>query len=428
MCQNYAKHFFFLFSLGSLLTWGDFSRAQNSNRENAPYSRYGLGEMRNGLNTPLKGMGSISSGYFNPYYINTDNPASYTTLKLTTYEAGGEGSVRSVIANNQSFGTGTATLSHLTVGVPLGKNWGMAFGLRPFSRVFYRMRDTTTIEAMGPAFRAYDGDGSINYGFLGVGGKFKGLSAGFNFGYLFGTIRNSSLLQKQVDSVNARNSDFSKFTRVGGVYWKLGVLYDTRLKEKMNLHIGGTAALSQDVNARKDDFGISWRYSSGVAIADTAINEQNVRGNIKMPFSYSLGVHLVGEDRWLVGVDFSGSQWSQFRNFGMMDSVDNAFKIGVGGEYTPNSTSLYNYFQRVSYRLGFYYGRDYVTLNQTAINYYAATVGTSLPFKRSQDRIHLAFELGKRGTEANGLIRENFYKLSLGISLNDKWFVKRKYD
>ena len=84
MCHSYNKHF--LLTL-ILLTTGFLSFAQSSNRENAPYSRYGIGEQRNGLNTVLKGMGSISSAYANPFNVNTDNPASYASLKLTTYEA-----------------------------------------------------------------------------------------------------------------------------------------------------------------------------------------------------------------------------------------------------------------------------------------------------------------------------------------------------
>jgi len=32
------------------------------------------------------------------------------------------------------------------------------------------------------------------------------------------------------------------------------------------------------------------------------------------------------------------------------------------------------------------------------------------------------------GTKANGLLQETYVRLTLGLSLNDKWFVKRKYD
>jgi hypothetical protein len=42
-------------------------------------------------------------------------------------------------------------------------------------------------------------------------------------------------------------------------------------------------------------------------------------------------------------------------------------------------------------------------------------------------RINLAFEYTKRGNSSN-LLRENLYRLSLGVSLSDLWFGKAKYD
>lgn len=426
MCHNYAKHFLFL---TFLLFSGFSSFAQNSNRENSPYSRYGLGELRNGNNTVLKGMGNISSAYSNGYNVNTDNPASYASLKLVTYEAGAEGSTRTLIANNQSVGTGSASLSHLTIGIPLGKQAGMAIGLRPFSRVYYRMNDSLNLDGLGPALKVYSGDGSVNYAFIGGAYQYKGLSVGFNFGYLFGTTRNSVVLQKQYDTVNAYNTDFSRYTKVGGLYYKLGVLYNTKLNENISLRLGGTVSLTQNLNAWGDNYSLIWRPSGSGTVFDTAIYENNIKGKVKLPLMYSVGGQVLGGDKWMAGVDFSASQWSQFRNFGdVTDSVDNSFKVGIGGEFTPNPMSVYNYLQRVTYRLGFYYGRDFVTLRNTDINYYAVTAGVSLPFRRSQDRVHMGIEMGRRGTEANGLVQENFFRFHIGISLNDRWFIKRKYD
>jgi len=425
MCHNYAKHFF-LFS--GLLAAGFSSSAQNSNHENAPYSRYGLGETRNGNNTVLKGMGSISAAYANGYNVNTDNPASYASLRLVTYEAGGEGSMRNIIANNQNVGTGSATLSYITIGIPAGKHGGLAFGLRPNTRVYYRMNDSLNLDGLGPALKVYSGDGGTNYAFIGGAYEFKGFSLGANVGYLFGTIRNSIILQKQYDSVNAYNTDFSRFNKIGGLYYKLGVQYNTKLKNDLRLRVGGTLALSQDLNAHVDSGGVLWRYSGSGSIFDTTYYTNNFKGKVTMPMTYSVGAQLLGGDKWMVGVDYSAAQWSQFRNLGAVDSVDNSYRIAAGAEFTPDPASLYHYLQRVTYRLGFYYGKDFVTLRNTDVSYMAVTVGASLPFKRTQDRIHLGLELGRKGTETNGLVRENFVKFSLGISLNDKWFVKRRYD
>jgi hypothetical protein len=425
MCHSYNKHFFLTLFI---LTTGYFSFAQNSNRENAPYSRYGIGELRSGVNTALKGMASISSAYANEYNVNTDNPASYALLRYTTYEAGGEGSMRTVIANNKSYGTGTATLSYLTVGIPLGKSAGMAIGLRPMTRVYYRMNDSVDLVGIGPAIRNYSGEGGTNYAFIGFGGTVKGFSAGVNVGYMFGTIRHSSILMKQYDSVNSYNADFSKYTKIGGVYWKAGLMYKTSLTKKMGLRAGGTVALSQSLNGWRDDYALSWRNSQGASISDTAINNQNIRGKFKLPLTFTLGAHLLGGENWVVGADFTSANWSDYRSYDMADSLTSASRVAVGAEITPNPNSLYRYIQRVTYRLGFYYGTDMVKLRNTNINYYAVTFGASLPFKRSPDRVHFAVDLGRRGTQTNGLVRENFFKFSLGISLNDKWFVKRKYD
>ena len=41
--------------------------------------------------------------------------------------------------------------------------------------------------------------------------------------------------------------------------------------------------------------------------------------------------------------------------------------------------------------------------------------------------LNLAFQLGKRGSSANSF-QENYYQFTVGYSLSDIWFNKRKYD
>ena len=40
----------------------------------------------------------------------------------------------------------------------------------------------------------------------------------------------------------------------------------------------------------------------------------------------------------------------------------------------------------------------------------------------------LGFEFGKKGTTTNNLIEENYFNVSVGLSLSDIWFKKRKID
>jgi hypothetical protein len=41
---------------------------------------------------------------------------------------------------------------------------------------------------------------------------------------------------------------------------------------------------------------------------------------------------------------------------------------------------------------------------------------------------NITFETGKLGTKNNNLIEENYWAIRLGFSLNDIWFIKRKYN
>jgi hypothetical protein len=41
--------------------------------------------------------------------------------------------------------------------------------------------------------------------------------------------------------------------------------------------------------------------------------------------------------------------------------------------------------------------------------------------------LQTAFQIGKRGSSVNN-VTENFFQFTFGLSLNDNWFIKRKYD
>lgn len=396
-----------------------------SNRENAPYSRFGIGELRNSINPAMKGAGSISSAYNNPYSINADNPASYASLRFTTYEGSLYGSSRTINSGNERFKTGMATINHLNIGIPVSKHMGMTLGFMPVSHIYYKLSDTAQIPLYGNSVRTFFGDGSLNYAYAGLAGKYKGFSLGVNFGYLFGSTVYADLIESIDEEQNVNDVQFSHVLRTGGIYWKAGAQYETKLNKNLWLRTGATFTMNQDVRTTIDEFWLSYNYAGG----DTTYSKLGQNGNLTMPMSYSVGVHLADSSKWMVGVDFSAINWTNYKGFGRVDSVtDMSYRLAVGGEYTPDPVAIRKYFSRVTYRLGAYYGRDYVYLRNTPMNYYAVTFGFGLPFKRFSDRVNTAFEIGKRGSETNGLFSETFFKCTLGITLNDKWFIKRKYD
>ncbi len=122
-----AKLFFFFFIL-----LGVKASAQIAG-ENNPYSKYGIGEFTNGNGAALRAMGNITSAYKNANILNSDNPSSYASLQHTTFELGGTASTRAISGSGYNYNTGTAKLSYLSLGFPIGKNGGMSLGFKPYT-------------------------------------------------------------------------------------------------------------------------------------------------------------------------------------------------------------------------------------------------------------------------------------------------------
>jgi hypothetical protein len=67
-----------------------------------------------------------------------------------------------------------------------------------------------------------------------------------------------------------------------------------------------------------------------------------------------------------------------------------------------------------------------IIVNNLPINQFSLNLGLGLPVA-GLSKANLGLELGKIGNDDN-LIKENYFALRLGLSLNDVWFIKRKYN
>lgn len=425
-----AKVIFF----ASLPFWGNANLfAQNISRpfENNPYSRYGIGADISGLNPALKAMGSSTAAFVDPYVINTDNPASYASIKNVSYEGGAEGRKNNISSGNTTYQTGTTNVAYLNFAIPLGQHAGMLLGFKPQTVVSYQLYDTTQT-LIGTSALSYNGTGGTNYFFMGGAGKYRNFSFGANLGYLFGTIIQSSWIKTLSTTASLSNSEFLRVNKIGGLYAKLGLLYETKLPKDYTLTFGANANLKQDVSSQINEYWISHPfYASDTSGADTAYKTDGTKGKLTLPTSYNFGVVFSKADKWNLSLSCQFNNWAQFKNQNIKDSVgSNTNRISIGGSYTPNPLSIYNYWQRVSYRVGCYMGKDYVQINHYQMNYFGASLGFSLPFKRSNDRIHTSFEFGRMGNKSQGNgFQQNFVRFSLGLSFsNNTWFIKRKYD
>jgi hypothetical protein len=379
-------------------------------------------------------MGGIATAYNDVFSVNSYNPATYGLLKVTTLDFALEGRSHSITTANQSTSSGTATISYFTMGIPMGKYAGMAFGIAPMSNVYYNASDTVDINGLGKSILNYNGSGGTQFAYIGFAGQYKGFSIGFNAGYAFGSSNYTSSLINIADTVPTRNSEFSKFKTIGGVYWKGGVLYKLRIAKENYLNLGATVTLSQKLNGKLDAYDVAYQYTaSGGIVLDTIpqTRKDDEPGEIILPAEYSFGAHFGRDYHWNIGVDMVYTDWSTFSSFKDRTGVgQNAWRVAVGGEITPNPEAK-KLFAQTTYRLGAYYGKDFLQINGNDVNYVGASIGASFPMKRSYSqfgRLNASLDIGQRGSIQNGMVKDFFVKFTVGVSLNDIWFVKRKYE
>ena len=407
-------------------------------QENSPRSKYGLGDIVPSGNIVNRSMGGISAAYFDPYgaSVNYLNPASYSKLRMTTFDLGFELDTRTLRQENQSgkFNSGSANVSYVMLGVPLVRKlqWGLNFGLRPNTRISYKIQTDERIENVDSVSSLYEGNGG-SYEFLaGTGIAFGGLSIGFNAGYLFGTKDYTSKRIFNNDTVNYYKSNHEARSTFGGFNLQGGIQYSAKLSRSLSLRLGATGQLQRTFTAHVDSTIQTFQYDINGAVfqIDSVHGVNNREGEIVYPSSYSFGFLLDKEYEWTFGADFRIANWSEYRFFGQSETLRNAWTLNVGGQWTPDILRGKNYWSRVTYRVGFYYGKDYIKI-ENDVPVLGLTGGAAFPIRKSPYTnqwtvVNLGLEMGRRGN-SNNSIRENFFRISIGLALSDLWFQKKKY-
>jgi len=441
-----------------------------SGQDNSPYSRYGIGDLVPPTHINTRAMGGISAGYSDYLSINFNNPASYSLFeanpearskKLSSgrsiLDIGINVESRTLRENDpaKKFTAGNLLFSYVQVGVPIKKNWGLSFGLRPVSRISYkvfraeRLKDPVTGLPIDSATTRFEGDGGLYLASMGTGiALFKkkknwheeSLSFGINAGYLFGKKDNSSRREFRNDTVQYFSANYQTKTNYGNIHFNAGMQYRLPLKkDNMLLTAGVYGSWSQKLNGTQDRIRETFVYDAtlGDLRLDSVEDIRNVKGKIILPSSITAGFVLQKystfkkEAGWLLGVDFMYQNWEKFRFYGQADSVRNKWELRVGGQLNPVPGE--NYFSRVAYRWGVILGPDYINVGKN-LSQLGLSMGFGLPvgnYNRLSPNqasvVNLSFEYIKRGNNDN-LVRENLFRFSAGFSLSDIWFIKRKYD
>ncbi|MBR5663152.1 MAG: outer membrane protein transport protein [Bacteroidales bacterium] len=397
----------------------------------SPYSRFGLGTMdKNRTNTIMQGMGGISNAMSDKYLLNNSNPASYAAMDSLTFlfDAGFYMKYVTYRTTDASEKGSNASFDYFDLGFGVTKWLKMGLGVAPYSNRAYS--STASFDFQYPYSIDYEGTGGLNKLYWASGFKiYKGFSLGFKLNYIFGNVTDETTLYYP-DYIYFHNERRTINLNFSDLTFDLGLMYKQELNKDYTLTFGATYGLPADMHAHRNVFIRTMFKGYGTSTEtpiDTILYTKGENVSVKYPQSIGAGFTFQKNERWLVGVDFNWSNWSAFTMNGVSDSLQNSWNIAVGGCYTPFNTTVSSYFRKVTYRAGFHYDQTFFNIYGTSINKYGVTFGLGLPIPRVMTSLNVAVEFGKMGTVKNNLIKESYFNISFGISLRDKWFVKRRY-
>ena len=411
---------------------------------NSPYSALGIGDLYSPGFIPSAGMGGLGVSNANGFYVNHVNPALLARNRIAFFEAGLLLHFKGLSEGERTQQVRSGNINYLSFSFPAGRRWSLGLSLMPYSRVDYTSRSNALI------FRSITDFTFVNYEYRGTGGITQAnltngwnllntyrsdpkdptkrivqqsLYVGLEATFLFGNVNRE--IQTYIDNDQNNKIAFTERTNVTDFTFKPGLAYQLRLKDKLYLNAGATHTFAADVNARRLTIR-ERRIASEIAVATDTL-EDLAGGSLILPAQYQFGLSLESPFRWTVGADVTYQPWSKYRAFGVNGALSDTYQVSVGGEFTPDPSSISSYFKRATFRLGANYSQLPYNVNGQQLDDRSVSLGTSLPMARGFSDLNLSFALGQRGT--NGPIRENYFKVFVGFTLRDnQWFLKRKID
>ena len=395
----------------------------------SPYSIGGLGEIAfkgNAINRHMGGLDIVSDSL----HANINNPASLGDLKLVTYSLGLNYKSTKLSSNASNESVTSASIDYLVVAIPT-KKFTFGFGILPATSVGYRLQSVIDGEDINNVVNRNEGYGGLNQTFISIGFKvFEFLNFGVSANYNFGKITNESSRQEQ-------NIDFGTFftktSSLVGFNYRFATQLKIPLTSKVRLDAMAYYVPENSLTATNE----SVYFTRSVTTQDLGDFEnvdlaaRNLKEtSISLGDQYSFGLGITKEKKWFVGGQYSQRNSADYvNNFISLDNITyaNGSRLSFGGFYLPDYSSITSYWKRIVYRAGMRFEDTGVLFNNQPLKETGISFGVSLPMA-GYSNANIGIEFGKRGSQDNGLIQESYWNLIVGLSLNDIWFIKRKFN
>ncbi len=413
---------------------------------NSPFSQFGPGDfIQSNFQTNFSRGGSGASS-FSPNRINLANPATFSQFTITTGETGIYSSTNFVNSNESNTYFNYSNLSGFALGFPIANKMGIAFGLAPITKQNYSYSFSSLLPDNTGVDYLYEGKGSLNKVFLGYGVEKNNLSFGVSGLYVFGRL--NDIVKAVYETSTNQNIRFQEYNNVSGFGFNTGLQYRKELGTNNYINFGSFYELGnayRTANYRTANYFVIGDFQNmNNKVVQSEFHEQNLvvdtrenpeSGSITLPSVLQGGISYGKYDSWETTLEYQFRGLNQYELNGISDNLNNSNKIILSAKIVPNQKALgkENYWKTISYNFGIQAGNSGIVAQNEELSEIGINFGFGLPLKKFKyqtetfgSTVFLGFGYLNRSNSNLGT-NENFLNINASVILNDKWFIKRKF-
>jgi len=313
----------------------------------------------------------------------------------------------------------TGGFNSFGIAVPLGKGMALAASLRPYSAVGYDFQQSGKDSAFGDWIQRYTGRGGVNASAITwAWSPIKYVSVGATARYLFGSADRST----KVYFLDPRFDYAGKVERVLVSDWRWSAGGQLILPIGMNELIAGIQYEPKvELSAIQNYNWYSFKTNSegGELPLDTITALNGVLGSVAMGGRQAIGL------RWA-----SNRKNALLPAWSLSGHLEQT-KVGDHRDFNQSTSGSY----QGSYVASFRSDRYGLYVNDTELKGWSGNIGLAMPVGGRSfipgdvkvSTLHFGLNFGVNGSVTNGLVREQYLRGTVGLTLNDQWFMKAKF-
>lgn len=402
---------------------------------NSPYSQFGIGALSDQSQSMSRGMNGVGYGLRQGNNVNTLNPASYSGVDSLTmlFDMGVSGQFTHYEEGKLKRNASLASFEYVVGSFRAWKNVGVSFGLLPYSSVGYEYATSSRDQNLGQLTESFTGSGGLHEVFLGFGWRLmKPLSIGVNAGYLWGSI-DRSVLPDADATANSLRKNYS--TSVSNYKLDVGAQWVQPIGRFDRLTLGAVVGLGHNLKNDAEMTIVSTNQLSNSSDT-TALKLTDA---FELPMSFGVGAAYQHAGKLTLAADFTLDKWGDVKfptftgNEYKLQSglLKDRMKINVGLDWLPNPSQMGGRFlEHVHYRLGAGYATPYYYINgKEGPKELSVSAGFGIPIVNMHNNRSVLNISGQWiRSSATDFLTENYFRINIGVTFNERWFMKWKVD